>query len=58
MNLEPKPFKREQFTEDELSEELMNDSLGTISFAGATGLTSDGETEDEGIGYSSDERQD
>jgi hypothetical protein len=62
MILEPKAAQFDALFYDEDSEEIMNDSLGTISFADTTGLDSELKTEEEEemerIGYSSDERQD
>ena len=55
---EPNPVLPDVLFYDDDSEEIMNDSLGTISFADTTGLYSDEETEEAGIGYASDERQD
>jgi hypothetical protein len=47
---------------DEDSEEIMNDSLGTVSLSDSTGMDLEKETEEEReierLGYSSDERQD
>ena len=62
MILEPKPAQLDVLFYDEDSEEIMNDSLGTVSLADTTGLDSAMRTEEEEemerIGYSSDERQD
>jgi hypothetical protein len=59
---EPKPAQPDVLFYDEDSEEIMNDSLGTISFADTTGLDSEMKTEEEEemerIGYSTEERQD
>jgi len=62
MILESKPAQPGVNFFDEDSEEIMNDSLGTISIADTTGLDSELKTEEEEeierIGYSTDERQD
>ena len=62
MILDPKPAQLDVLFYDEDSEEIMNDSLGTVSLADTTGLDSEMRTEEEEemerIGYSSDERQD
>ena len=62
MILEPKPFLHDASADDEDFEAIMNDSLGTISFADTTGLDSEKKTEEEvkieRLGYSTDERQD
>ena len=59
---EPKPVMPDVLFYDDDSEEIMNDSLGTISFADTTGLDSEMKTEEEEemerIGYSTEERQD
>jgi hypothetical protein len=59
---EPKRAQPDVLFDDEDSEEIMNDSLGTISFADTTGLDSEMKTEEEEemerIGYSTEERQD
>jgi hypothetical protein len=56
--LKPPNAQPDEFVEDEASEEIVNDSLGTIDIADTTGLASDDGTEDEEIGYATDERQD
>lgn len=62
MILEPKPFQPDVLFYDDDSEEIMNDSLGTISLSDSTGMDLEKETEEEReierLGYSSDERQD
>ena len=59
---EPKPAELDVFFDYEDSEEIMNDSMGTINIADTTGLDSEMKTEEEEeierLGYSSDERQD
>jgi hypothetical protein len=59
---EPKAAPLDVLFCDEDSEEIMNDSLGTISFADTTGLDAEMKTEEEEemerIGYSTDEQQD
>ena len=59
---EPKAFQPDILFYDEDSEEIMNDSLGTISLTDSTGTDLEKETEDEReiekLGYASDERQD
>ena len=59
---EPKPARPDVLFYDVDSEEIMNDSLGTISFADTTGLDSEMKTEEEEemerMGYSTEERQD
>jgi hypothetical protein len=50
------------FDQDDYTEEMVNDSLGTTVFADSTGTDWEKRTEEEEklqtIGYSSDERQD
>jgi|HubBroStandDraft_4_1064222.scaffolds.fasta_scaffold142458_2 hypothetical protein len=62
MILEPKAAQFDVLFYDEDSEEIMNDSLGTVSLADSTGMDLEKETEEEReieqLGYSSDERQD
>jgi hypothetical protein len=62
MILEPNAAQPDVLFYDEDSEEIMNDSLGTISFTDSTGMDLEKETEEEReierLGYSSDERQD
>lgn len=55
---EPKPILPDALFYDDDSEEIMNDSLGTSDLSDATGLYSDEEPEDVGLGYASEERQD
>jgi hypothetical protein len=59
---ETKPMQPDVLFYDDDSEEIMNDSLGTISFADTTGLDAEMKTEEEEemerIGYSTDDRQD
>lgn len=59
---EPKPVLPDALFYDDDSEEIMNDSLGTISLTDSTGMDLEKETEEEReierLGYSSDERQD
>jgi len=62
MILEPNAAQPDALFYDEDSEEIMNDSLGTISFTDSTGMDLEKETEEEReierLGYSTDERQD
>jgi hypothetical protein len=59
---EPNPVMPDVLFYDDDSEEIMNDSLGTISFTDSTGMDLEKETEEEReierLGYSTDERQD
>lgn len=59
---EPKPLQPDVLFYDDDSEEIMNDSLGTISLTDSTGMDLEKETEEEReiekLGYASDERQD
>ena len=57
---EPKPALPDVLFYDDDSEEIMNDSLGTITLADSTDSEMKTEEEEEmkGIGYASDERQD
>jgi hypothetical protein len=59
---EPKAFQPDILFYDEDSEEIMNDSLGTISLTDSTGMDLEKETEEEReierLGYSTNERQD
>jgi hypothetical protein len=62
MILEPNEAPLDALFYDEDSEEIMNDSLGTVSLSDSTGMDLEKETEEEReierLGYSSDERQD
>jgi hypothetical protein len=65
MTPEVKPANFEfniSFDEDEATEEMVNDSLGTTDLADSTGIESEKKTEAEeeleSIGYSTDDRQD
>ena len=59
---ETKPMQSDILFYNDDSEEIMNDSLGTISFADTTGRDAEMKTEEEEemerIDYSTDERQD
>jgi len=56
--LKPPNAQPDEFVDDEASEEIVNDSLGTIDIANTTGLASDEEPANEETVYASDERQD
>jgi|CZKL01.1.fsa_nt_gi hypothetical protein len=59
---EPTSVQPYEFAEDEFCQELVNDSMGTMSLADSTGTEFEQRTEEEEelerIAYASDERQD